>query len=288
MKLKGNNYIKYIPLDKSWLTRIGVLDIIHGYSDIEYFLDKQADLNEDLAALKQASKAWKRNAPVNVGESATLYRLLQFASWKLNLNKVFIKKGTLQERKITNNPDIVNFTLQELLKLDNGTTQWATASVILGNVQRISNPPNKLQQTYEAVDHWKKQRKSGLLWEPKNGETIQKQAETFLKLKGGEKPVFAPTCSDDYCFARVFGYIAPTEGQKRWPSLRGHESDRIKEMENTINKAKSGRAMDSKDHRVIQAIAMWATVKNKKLKFLYPECVNKSWPRFWDFLVSVK
>ena len=186
---------------------------------------------------------------------------------------------------MTDDPNIVNFNLGELLKLDNQTTQWATASVISGNKERISNTPNKLQQTYEAVDHWNKQRQAGLVWELKYDEAIQKQAETFLEFKKGDlKTIFNPMHSEDYCFARVFGYMTKEEGEKAWPSLRGHETDRIEETEKVIRDAEIGKAIDSKDHRVIQAIAMWGVVNNKKLNFTYPEAVNKSWPKFWDFL----
>lgn len=280
-------YLQFMPLDKSWLTRVGVLDIINGYPDIGEFLSKQTNLNGDLLALKNASEVWGTNAPIKVGESATLYRLLQFVSWKFNLNKVFIKEGTLKDRSITNNPNIVNFSLEELLKLDNQTTQWATASVIAGNKQYISNPPNKLQQTYDAVDHWNIQRQTGLVWEPHYDETIQRQVETFLEMKKNKKTLFVPLCSDDYCFARVFEYINKEKGAKEWPSLQGHETNRIEEMEKAILEAERGKEITSKDHRVVQALAMWAIINNKKLNFMYPEAVNKSWPEFWEFLDSL-
>ncbi|KKR67734.1 MAG: hypothetical protein UU10_C0037G0003 [Parcubacteria group bacterium GW2011_GWF1_40_6] len=48
---------KFIPLDKSWLTRIGVLDIINVYTDIEKFIDNQKDINDDILAIKNASIA---------------------------------------------------------------------------------------------------------------------------------------------------------------------------------------------------------------------------------------
>lgn len=286
--LKMEKYMEFIPLDKSWLTRVGVLDIINGYDDIEKFLNKQTDLNSDLLALKNASNMWNTEMSINVGESATLYRLLQFASWKLGLNKKFIKEDTLKDRMITNDPSIINLNTKELLKLDNGTTQWATASVIAGNKERISNPPNKLQQTYDAVDHWNKQRELGLVWEPHYDETIQKQAEVFLDLLNGKKIIFTPVCSDDYCFARVFDYITKENGEKNWPSLRGHETDRIEEMEKAIRETERSEVITSLDHRVIQALAMWCKVYNKKLSFLYKDKVNKSWPKFWNFITSLE
>ena len=47
---------KYIPLDKSWIIRMGALDIINGSNDIKKNLDKQKDLGDDLIALKNISK----------------------------------------------------------------------------------------------------------------------------------------------------------------------------------------------------------------------------------------
>jgi len=119
---------KLIPLDKSWLTRVGVLDIINGYTDIEKFIDSQEDTNDDILAIKNASIAWRNNQPINVGESATLYRLLKFASWKFELNKIFIKEGSLRHRQITDNPNIVNFNQTKLLKLDNKLARTVLAS----------------------------------------------------------------------------------------------------------------------------------------------------------------
>jgi len=55
-------------------------------------------------------------------------------------------------------------------------------------------------------------------------------------------------------------------------------------MNEMLDRAKIGKEILSKDHRVIQAIAMWAKVNQKEIKILYPEVVNKSWPQFWDFL----
>jgi len=37
----------------------------------------------------------------------------------------------------------------------------------------------------------------------------------------------------------------------------------------------------SKDHRIVQAIAM---LKGDKIKIKFPEVVNKNWPQFWRFL----
>ncbi len=285
--LKENNSEKilestikdYIPLDKSWIIRMGVLDMIHGRNEINKFLAKQKNIGEDLLALKRASQDWNKKN-VNVGESGTLYRFLQFASWKLNLDKKFIKKGTLRSRKITSNPKIVSYPLEKLLKLDNSTSQWASASVLMGNFTKPKKIPFKLATTYEAVRHWKDNKP----WVPKYDQTIQKQAETFLKLLRGQKPKFKPAQAEDFCFAYIFGYISKKSAENKWPALKGHESNRFIEMDDMIKKMGSGKTIDSKDHRVIQTLVMWAAVHHQKIKIKYPKAVNKSWPQFWQFM----
>lgn len=274
----------YIPLDKSWIIRIGVLDLLNGYDMTTKFLEKQKELGDDLKALYNASLAWKSEKPIDVGESATLYRFLKFASWKLSLNKKFILHGTLKKRKICNNPKIVNYPLEKLLKIDNGTSQWASASVLLGNEEKIKNPQYKLKLTYDAVKHWKKQREKGECWKARYDETILNQAIAFLELLKKGKTSFVPKQQEDYCFARAFNLITKEQGEKNWPSLRSHESNRIKEMEKALSYADERKEICSKDHRVVQAIAMLYKFKNKKVEIKHSSCVNKSWPQFYKFL----
>jgi len=280
VEIMTNNLIEggYIPLDKSWMIRIGVLDLINGYNDCENFLKRHyEDLSDDLKALYRVSIQWRLNLPLGVGESGTLYRFLKFASWKLRQHRDFIIKGTLESREICNKSEIVDWPLEQLLTLDNGTSQWASASVIMGNEERIPNPPYKLQLTYDAVKHWRAARINGKKWKPRYDKTILAQASAYLQWIRDGYMNFIPVQVEDYCFARAFGVITQEEGEKRWPSLKGHESDRIVEMENALQQ----KEVTSKDHRVVQAIAM---LKGEETAFMYPGCVNKSWPQFWRFL----
>lgn len=268
----------YIPLDKSWMIRMGILDLANGCGNSINYLDQhQEELNEDLKSLYQASVQWKSNEPINVGESGTLYRFLKFASWKMGTQKEFVLQGTLKDRRICNHSDIVNWSLKELLTLDHGTSQWASASVLMGNHERIPNPPYKLQLTYDAVEHWKTARRKGEMWEPRYDETILSQALAYMHWLKKGKIDFNPQQAEDYCFARAFGIITAEEGEKKWPSLKGHESDRIVEMEKGLQE----KEVTSKDHRVVQALAM---LKRDKIKIKYPDSVKKSWPQFWKFL----
>ncbi len=271
---------------------MGILDLVHSKNTIVHFLENQIlasqkNLGDDLQALLRVAKVWDKNEPLDVGESGTLYRLLKFACWKLNLDKKFIISGTLKNRHITDNPSIVDLPLAELLKLDNGTSQWATAAVLLGSkekLEKIDNPPYKLVLTYEAVGHWNSQNEKGEAWKPRYDQTITQQALIYLQMLKGIQSNFHPMQAEDYCFAYTFGYITVAEGEKLWPSLRGHESDRIEEMTRELVNAKNGREITSRDHRVVQAIAMWSKVEKRDVKILYPQSVNKSWPQFWDFI----
>lgn len=194
----------------------------------------------------------------------------------------------MRGRAITDDRKIVNLHQVDLLKLDNETTQWATAAVICGDDEKIPNPPLKLQETYDAVAHWRARRNKGLCWETKFDVTIQRQARTFVDVLNNKKVQYRPLCSDDYCFARVFNYINKESGAKLWPSLAGHETNRIEEMEQAIRDAEETQTVRSKDHRVIQAMAMWGVVHKKRLRFDNPQGVTKSWPQFWRFLKAVK
>lgn len=280
-------YKEFIPLDKSWIIRIGVLDMIYGYREINRFLDVQTDLADDLLALKRACVLWNTDASIDVGESATLLRYLRFASWKFGLNKGFIKKGTLKRRRISNNPRLIHRSQRDLLKRIEDesapTTQWASAAVLLGDEDRLPNAPYKLQLTYEAVEHWRRQREQGKPWDAKYDETIKVQAETFLRMLRGERPPFLALQAEDYCFARIFGYMTREDGEQ-WPNLIGHESNRLEEIEQVIARANAGEQIDSSDHRVIQAIVMWGIINGKAVKIRYPNAVRKSWSRFWDFI----
>ncbi len=287
--MKEDNLIKkgFIPLDKSWMMRIGVLDLIHGREEETIkILEQESKLGDDLEALKGALKSWRTSDDIDVGESGTLYRFLQFLSWKENLSKKFIKRGTLATRSICSNPSIIHWPLSKLLTLDNNTSQWASTAVLCGSLENVEGPPYKLALTFEVVKYWNECRARSVECEMRYDQTILQQAEVFLKLLKGERPEFIPEQAEDYPFARVFDYINAIKGEHRWPNLRGHESDRIAEVDRELERYKKHEPIESRDHRVVQALAMCAKVDKKEIKILYPEAVKKSWPQFWNFLDS--
>jgi len=170
---------RYIPLDKSWIIRIGILDLLNDRNEVLHFLSRQEFLGDDLLVLQKVLNSWKERK-INVGESGTLFRFLQFISWKLKLGKIFVKEGTLKTRSICDDSAIVDLKQNELLKLDNGTSQWASAAVLCGDAERLKNPPYKLQLTYDAVTYWEEKKLEGVQWESRKDKTIKQQANAFL------------------------------------------------------------------------------------------------------------
>lgn len=269
-----------MPLDKSWIIRLGILDILHGHAnDIGDFLASQnpATLGTDLQALLRVCKQWDSGQVLDVGESGTLYRFLQFAAWKLGQPKQFKTSGTLAGRAISQDPSIADMPLAELLQLDNGTSQWASAAVLLGNTEARPSPmPYKLALTYEALEHWQKARSAGRAWQPRYDRTILAQAEAYVQWRKTGTMDFTPEQAEDYCFARAFDLMTAPQGEARWPSLRQHESDRIASMEVAL----AQDVVDSADHRVVQAVALR---RGSAVTFANPGAVAKSWPLFWQF-----
>jgi len=279
-----NELSKYMPLDKSWIIRMGFLDLINGYDDITKFLDKEKDSGDDMIALKRVVRDWNTNKPLYPGESATIYRFGRRASHTLGLNKKFILRGTLIERakKFPRIKDIANKSIRELLDL--GTSQEASAAVLMGNKEQVDNPPYKLQLSYDAVSHWDDRREKGLCWIERYDKTIEKQALAYINLLKTGKMDFTPEHSEDYCFARIFNLITPEQGEKKFPSLIGHETNRIREMERIIDLINKDAVVDTPDHRVAQAHAMNQLVRGKDIKLKDRSVVNKSWPLFFDFI----
>lgn len=303
----------YVGLDKSWTIRMGVLDAINGYPDIVTKLNdfhNRGALNEDLRSLYSASLAWltgDKDDKIYVGESGTLFRFLRFASWKLKEDRQFVMDGTLVRRDICSNPEIINWPQTELLKLDNGTSQWASAAVLMGDRQRLHDAPPKLQLTYEAVEHWNECRQANRTWQLRYDTTLLRQAAAFIKLIRTGSMEFEPEQAEDYCFARAFNLITAEEGERRWPQLAKHETDRLVEMEIALERASKEKVVQSDDHRVMQAVTMrekglgwhidsggsanggWGLIPGASsisdvAKVVNPKAVRKSWPEFWRFM----
>lgn len=285
-----------IPLDKTWEIRRIVLWLVNNILTVEQVSQEQEKVQEhygplsnDIIALYRCAVAWITEASVlNVGESGTLYRILQFLLWKEHregrrIQPRIVKEWSLRERTVSDNHLLIDFTQSELLKFDGGTSQWATAAALAGDTGRIENPPYKLQVTYDAIDAQKSQ--PWKLIPPRIDQTIARQAAAFLYWRETENMIFEWEQSEDYCFMRVFDIMGLNKWKALWPKLAIQESDRLDGFEEQIRLVSSWQPITVDDHRPVAALAMryWLWREH----FMHPDAVNKSWPRFWDFMWHV-
>lgn len=277
----------YIPIDKSWAIRCIILDIINGYHDTKYIV--KGNVPDDVNYALNAAIDWNFSTTISVGESATLLRFLRFVCWKYRIQKGLIKSGTLINREVCKDANIVNWNLEDLLKLDGGTSQWASIAYLCGNrpLKLPENIPFKLKETIYCYNYWKNCREKNKQWELFPDITISRQMCAFNQLMGRGNTDWKPLHSEDYCFARAFNLINAEEALKRWPQLQNHESNRIEEMEKTLTKFDATGRISSVDHRVIQSMVLYAIFHKKEYVCANPECVKKSWPQFFDFVSSL-
>ena len=269
--------IEFLPCDKSWFIRVAFLNFTQGNPPLAL----PAEANDDIRSMLSAIESWG-NPTIPIGESGTAYRFLQFYSWKMGLAKEFAKGPMLAARNVCGDPAIVNLPQEELLKLDNGTSQWASAAALCGDTHRVENPPVKLALTYDVLEDLR-----GGMPDPRRPDvTIGRQADAFLRFLSNGHMDFVPAHAEDFCFAYAFGLISLEEGAARWPALASHESNRLAEMPAQIASLKENGVVSSTDHRVIQAVVMFALANNIIFRVTKPTAVDKSWPRFWDFLAQ--
>lgn len=273
---------KVIPWDKSWIMRMVFLDTYNGKTDrSQQFFKENKILSDDLIACRDAIFGhYASFEKIPVGESATLYRFLDYMTYHNSLTQRPVASGTLLTRSISAAKNVHDLSQEEMLKLDGGTSQWASIKALCGDTHKVKRPPPKLKLTYEAIDHWHKRKGN---WIPKRDVNIQNQYETYLHLKNMGSPSFKVDDAEKFCFGYAFGYINTTQGQSNFPNLANHESNRLISMPEAIGQATLKQSITSQDHRVIQALVMWRNINKRSLHLdiQHPLCVNKSWPEFW-------
>lgn len=302
--------LEYIPWDKTWIGTMAMLDLTRGFSqNITNFLDSQnpKELGGDFKTYRQLIVDWPNRyyKSLNAGQSGKCLRFIRFYSWlngitlQPNITET-LKDGRIDE--ITNNQNIINFSPEQLMTLDHHTTQWASIQYILtskafrrklepifhqGKFNRRS-ADFKLRVTYEAVEHWESQSEIGEPWQPRKDPTFFNQAEAFIEsLKTGHM-CYTGEQAEDYCFERAFNLLDEQEGRLLYPSAEGHETKRFDEMERVIKRFNETEIIESKDHRVMQALVMNQIYLNKNYDVRNPDVVNKTWPKFWKFIDFVK
>lgn len=267
----------YIPLDKAWMIRMGMLDLRAGKTGVKNYLEAHtSELGDDLLALLRVLQVWGADTSLDVGESGTLYRFVRFLLWLQGSNQEITTQGTLKNRHLTDEPEIITWPIKRLCTLDGGTSQWASARVLFTDVRVPSSEklPYHLRMSLDA------KQAHAIGWYPRQDETILRQATAYYHWLQDGVPVFEPRQAEDFPFAVAFGGITAEEGVTRWPQLRNHETDRVQEM----NRLLQDSVIDSPDHRVVQALAM--RYPDRRVTDAAKQAVTKTWPQFWQFLTA--
>ena len=294
---------KLIPLFKSWMIRMGCLDMVHGYDDIVKFVETtDLPLNYDIEATAKAAKQWLAGEQsIDVGESGTLARFAKYANWKFGLGKDFIYHGTLKTRKIFDYDELsTNDTIDYLLTLDGGTTQVASAAITYGHTGTTSNLAALmyLQVSVEARPHYHERRAAGKTWDIRFDPTLGAQCEDFLsRIRTGEGTLDPDTIDCDlYLYMRALEIMSREEGENKWPHMTNHESSRFVEMDKQLNNYYAGREITTKDHRVVSSIEELFELQKRGLiqipKGKLPQkpvftnygCVGKAHPQHPQFM----
>lgn len=288
-----------MPYDKSRAQRRTFLDAMNGKWDtIDLVEGKMAageEVGDDIRFGYHASIDWLCGAPINVGESRTTHSFYKFASMKLGQDREFVLYGTLAGRELFDDPEIVNYTMDQLIQLK--TSQMASAAAMMGNIQRPTLPiPNKLQVTYDTMREWashqRRQDAEGekIYWPLEKDSTIEGQMRAFvdymmIKVSGNEgaKMRYKVTHSEDVPFGIAFGLIDPEEAAEAYPNSRYHESDRIAEVPREIQRARDTGWIESKDHRPIYSVALLMLSEGTEVKIRHEGALRKSFPGFKAF-----
>ncbi len=289
-------FVTYLPFDKTYLRALLSLDRLHGFTDsYDILLPYAHQVSQDNWEYIDMLDQFDCTETVRVGEGGAGYRSGLYLSYLEQKPKRFKKARSLKSRPIYEEADMITLPWSEILSLDNYTSQYASARLIW---EEDVEAPELLQQNYklrvvtDAIKHWYLRREKGEPWQPRADTTIARQVTSYLEMLDTNlvDEYFYMEQAEDYCFARVYGLTTPEEGLRRFPALIGHESNRIKAVEEAIKQAdrpkNEGVLVDSNDHRIVMAIAM--RYGFSKDRFANPDCVTKSFPLFWEFLDAAR
>ena len=295
----------YIPLDKSYIIRMVVLDMTHNKAADSIAFIKKHGLDvcgEDIYSAYETACAWNTGGPIPVGKAGTLLRLSRFASWYHKTPKVFIMDPELENRHPCNDPSIVDWPIERLKNVPGDPTgQWVSAALLIRGPEPVRNPDPKQRLTNESREHWYSRRvkgSKGLMWEPRYDPTILRQAVAFLELLYTGQTEWTGTHSEDFGPAKAFERISgkqyiTVEQETVWkPKLEKQESDRPLVIRQVLDAVDSHQPIVSNDHRMVYSAIMYGMLNYpgitlEELQIANPRAMNKSWPESLKFFGAV-
>src|SRR3989338_1132487 len=267
----------YIPLDISWTTKMGVLDLVYGgmKEGILEVLENQKELPKELGQLYDVVRKWNNDeVPV---ESELIYKCLKMASLKRQIKKKIVKAGELVNIDMDER-EVGKMSLDKLAQLDPKNGTWAIAYILAHQLENGSVNSYPTIRAYEAVKHWtNKKDGKAWTWTSHYDHTIMRQADAFASIAKCGRINFTVKLPEDYPFARAFELTTPEETQKRLSMY-------VNETESALAEFDEGKPISSNNDRVVQALAMKSKFYEQPVKINNPDCAKESWPQFWRFL----
>lgn len=267
-----------VPLEKSWYGNLGFLALQEGSPlVIDSIRNYGVLLPDDVRHMVDSSERILRGErEIYVGEGGAWARKLGYANVKYDWGITLIKDGTLAGRPDEFTPDMVYASVDELRKLNKGSSQLASAAVLTGSGDAMpADASYHLQMAYEARDFWTDWPKDKLL-PLRRDSTLRRQTLAALGYMTTGEIEFEPIQAEDYPFACIFGLMNADDAIARgWHSLAGHESDRLETTEHSAQLASLGRPVPYADHRLLQALRF---KYGSNVRFTHEEAISKSWP----------
>jgi hypothetical protein len=285
---------QHVPTDKARLFRYSTIEARYGDITVAQEVIRGIPRpGDDIMAQGRVLASLLKDEPLDVGESGTAYRIWQLPDWRHGWGRVFIKRGTLVRRaqEMPSKAEVLACRGQrELTRLADRTSQWATAAVLDGDAERLTEDVDpKLQLTYDIWDDWHHRQITGEPWTAEKDTVLDRQVNHFLHLYlFGEDIGYEVTEAEEFPYGFYFGNVGLEEAQDRFASLPHHESNRLVEVPRALELARVGEPIAVDDHRIIQMVGFFGLLTGTEVYFEHPEAVNKTWPGYFDLIQAAR
>ena len=259
----------------------------NGTSIVTKFLDKfpYDEMSDDVRACKDALKAWKS------GESHIPVR--NFRSLAVATDMLIKQGWDKNKRELLMGKELRNRVLY-----DENSSQKVSAIILTMNdnvmedrILKRDSIDKLIPQIQNAIvvkNIYKDMRVVQSTTIYKEDETISRHFNYYIAKLCGKDVKLEIKSAEDIPLAYMMNEIELSEAEKRFPSLRNHETDRIRELEYQKRRLYIKPSIYSTDHRVVMACAMANNLQEGDFKKIgYDYSVNKSFPKFWEMLEEI-
>lgn len=267
-----------LPVEKSWYGNLAFQALIEGNSLVIKSIQSYGLLlpRDVINVCNSSEQILRGETEIYVGEGGAWARKLAYGNAKFGWGLTIVKDGTLVGRPDEFKPEMVDASVDELRRLNKGSSQLASAAVLTGSTDAMPDDASyHLQMAYEARDFWADWPKDQLI-PLRRDRTLRRQTLSALGYMMTGEIDFIPIQVEDYPFARVFGVMTAADAVARgWGNLEGHESSRLITTDEAIEMVEQGVSVPFADHRLLQPLRF---KYGADARFDHVEAISKSWP----------